>query len=994
MANDVTETRVPQSHWKKWVGYLALLLIAIGISSMAYWFLKPLPMVELVNRSEQAIRDGEFARATQYTDQILARQPNSLIGLQMAAVAAAEQGNHDIALGYLLKIPSADGPERIGGTLGDGVATEEMVNLSTIEKMSRETLKDDPQHVVARDRLGFVLGVGGRRWEGQTHFIELIRRGQFTEVHLLWLGDIQRTVGTPRYLERCRQASPQDPLALQGLARVYIDRDQIAEATKLLQQAVDLSPRQLEAQAWLGRTLLNNPKRFLEWHQQLPKEADQHPEIWVTRGQWALQNDQSREAIRCFWEAVYREPNYRLANYQLGRLLLAEKQVEKANAFLQRAEQLSELMKMVGIVGNRDGPLTPADEQDVKKISELTESLGRLWETWAWAQIAQSKDPRLSWPQQVMQRTVRNLQQGTPVTLQQSNPARQFNLASYPLPNWEQQVVDHGTESTPAANATAIEFVDDASASGIQFQYVNGAQPNRGPFMFEFTGGGIAILDYDGDNWPDIYLTQGCQWPAGSAPGQDRDRLYRNLGNGQFVDVTAGAGLGDDLFSQGVTVGDLNNDGFPDLYVANIGQNRLYLNSGDGTFQDISAQIKNPAARWTTSCLLVDVNGDGLADIYDVNYLKGEKIFATVCSNQLCHPNEFDAEQDQLFLNNGLGEFIDVTASAGIQTTAGNGLGIVAADFGENQQLDLFVANDAVANTFFKRRAKQEAGTQLFDEQATIMGLAFDRDGAAQACMGIATGDVDQDGRLDLFITNYYRESNTLYQQQGGMFIDATRPAGLREASFSMLGFGTQFLDADLDGLLDLVITNGHVDDYSKVGQPFEMPPQLFHNRGQAHFQELAAQNVGPYFQQRYRGRGLARIDWNRDGREDFIVSHLDAPAALLTNQTKEHGNHLAVQLVGTTGSRDAIGSRVTVTSGDETWTTQLTAGDGYQASNQRQLVFGLGKVSQLDTLRVDWISGASDTFTKLPVNVEIRLVEGAANYYHLPKGHATIDQP
>ncbi|MFP6673192.1 MAG: FG-GAP-like repeat-containing protein [Pirellulaceae bacterium] len=993
MAKDATETRVPQSHWKKWAAYVALLLLALGIGTVVYWFLKPLPVAELVTRAEQAIRDEQFARATQYTDQILARQPDSLKGLQMAAVAAAEQGNHDRALRCLLKIPSTARPERIGGTLGDGVATEEMVNLSAIEKMSREALKDDPQHIVARDRLGFVLGVGGRRWEGQSHFIELIRRGQFTEVHLLWLGDIQRTVGTLRYLERCRQANSQDPLALQGLARVYIDRDQMDEATKLLQEAVDLNPRQLAAHAWLGRTLLNHPKRFLQWHQGLPQAADEHPEIWVTRGKWALQNGQAQEAIRCFWEAVYREPNHRLANYQLGRLLLTEKQDEQAHAFLQRAEQLSELMKMIGIVGNRDGPLTPADEQYVKKIAELTESLGRMWETWAWAQIAQSKDQRLTWPRQVMQRTVRTLNQGTPATLHEYNPARQFNLASYPLPDWDQQVVDHGTGPSLPANTTAIGFVDDASASGIQFQYVNGAQPQRGPFMFEFTGGGIAVLDYDGDSWPDIYLTQGCQWPAGSAPGQHRDRLYRNLGNGRFADVTEAAGLGDDLFSQGVTVGDLNNDGFPDLYVANIGQNRLYVNVGDGTFQDISSQIKNSASRWTTSCLLVDLNGDGFADIYDVNYLKGKQIFQQVCDKQLCHPNEFDAEQDQLLLNNGEGEFSDVTASAGILTTHGNGLGIVAADFTGNQQLDLFVANDAVANTFLKRRAKQENETQLFDENATIMGLAFDRDGAAQACMGVAAGDADQDGLLDLFITNYFRESNTLYQQQGGMFVDATRPAGLREASFSWLGFGTQFLDADLDGLLDLVITNGHVDDYSKVGQPFEMPPQFFRNRGQAHFQEIASQGLGLYFQQRYRGRGLARLDWNRDGREDFVVSHLDAPVALLTNQTKQHGNHLAVQLVGTASSRDAIGSRVTVTSGDNSWTAQLTAGDGYQASNQRQLVFGLGQNHQPDKLTVHWISGATQTFTNLPLNSEIRIVEGQHSYSLLSKNNDSANE-
>jgi len=207
----------------------------------------------------------------------------------------------------------------------------------------------------------------------------------------------------------------------------------------------------------------------------------------------------------------------------------------------------------------------------------------------------------------------------------------------------------------------------------------------------------------------------------------------------------------------------------------------------------------------------------------------------------------------------------------------------------------------------------------------------------------------------------------------------------LREPSFSWLGFGTQFLDADLDGHLDLVITNGHVDDYRKNNQPFAMPPQFLHNRGQARFQELDPTELGPYFQKRYRGRGLARVDWNRDGREDFVVSHLDAPVSLLTNQTRGQGNYLVVQLVGTTSSRDAIGSRVTIKQGDQTWTAQLTAGDGYQASNQRQLVFGIGDVSQIDQLKVDWISGKTQSFKSPPVNSEIRIVEGNPTYVRLP---------
>ena len=986
MVNNSSETDVSGSRWNRWICCLALLLVVTVAGFVIARFLRTPSVDELFELAEKAITAEQFDEAGDYARQILDRQPGSLKALQIAALAATAKADYETALPYLLQIPSTAKPELIGGTLGDGVATEELVKLSSIEKLARETLKRDPNHVVARDRLGFVLAVSGRRWEGLPHFLDLIRGGTFTEIHLLWLGDIQRTVGSHQYLERCRQADANDPLPLLGLAHVHIDRGQISEARDLLQQVVDLNPQQIEAQAWLGVTLLNDPERFSRWHQQLPQTASQHPEIWVTRGKWALQNEQSQEAIRCFWEAVFREPNHRLANYQLGRLLLAEKQSEQAAVFLQRAERLSELMKLISLVGMRAGPLTPADEREVKKIAELTESLGRPWETVAWAHIAESKNPRLRWPRQVKRRVRPAITENPPMTLAQHNPAVQFDLSSYPLPNWKLQLASQGTNGAPSSHKNTIQFINDAANSGIEFHYVNGSQSaSQGPFMYEFTGGGIAVLDYDADGWPDLYFTQGCQWPVGSTPGQHRDRLYRNLGNDTFVDVTKAAGLGDDLFSQGATVGDLNNDGFPDLYVANIGKNNLYLNRGDGTFENISASIQNQTTRWTTSCLLADLNGDGFPDLYDVNYLTGKAIFQRVCDGQLCHPNEFESAQDQLLLNSGQGTFTDVTNQAGLVTPHGNGLGIVAADFTGTGTLDLFVANDAVANTFFKRRAKEENETQLFDETATLMGLAFDRDGAAQACMGVAAGDATGDGLIDLFITNYYRESNTLYQQQQGMFVDSTRPAGLREPSFSWLGFGTQFLDADLDGHLDLVVTNGHVDDYSKNNQPFKMPPQFFRNQGQGKFRELGSTGLGPYFQERYRGRGLARIDWNRDGREDFVVSHLDAAAALLTNQTKNRGNYLAIQLIGTRSSRDAIGSRVTVSSGESKWTAQLTAGDGYQVSNQRQLVFGLGKIERVDQVTVHWISGSTESFTNLGVNRQMRIVEGQKICWPLP---------
>ncbi|MBW3543639.1 MAG: CRTAC1 family protein, partial [Planctomycetes bacterium] len=487
-------------------------------------------------------------------------------------------------------------------------------------------------------------------------------------------------------------------------------------------------------------------------------------------------------------------------------------------------------------------------------------------------------------------------------------------------------------------------------------------------------------------------------------PQPSLDRLFRNLGNGRFEDVTLAATIIEDRFSQGATVGDFDSDGFPDLYVANIGGNRLFRNNGDGTFSDVTERTATAGDRWTTSCLMADLNGDALPEIYAVNYLSGEDVFTRVCNDRggsgICMPQHFPAAQDQLYLNLGDGRFEDITERAGIAVPDGKGLGIVAADFLGRGRLDLFIANDAVPNFFFENQtsgprpstldSRPSSGPQLstlnprpstplFSEQALLKGVALNRGGQAEACMGVAAGDADGDGRIDLFVTNFHLESNTLYlQREGGWFDDATRDAGLRQPSLSLLGFGTQFLDADLDGRLDLIVTNGHIDDFTSDGTAYRMPPQFFRGLGGGRFQELPADSLGPYFAERYLGRGLARLDWNRDGREDVVVSHLDAPAALLTNETQPAGHFLVIRLVGVESNRDAIGATVTVRTADAVETGQLTAGDGYLASNQRQLVFGLRTAQRVEEMLVRWPSGREERFVDLAVDAELIAVEGA----------------
>ncbi len=326
--------------------------------------------------------------------------------------------------------------------------------------------------------------------------------------------------------------------------------------------------------------------------------------------------------------------------------------------------------------------------------------------------------------------------------------------------------------------------------------------------------------------------------------------------------------------------------------------------------------------------------------------------------------------------------------ASGIDVPNGKGLGIVAADFSGTGRLNLFVANDSVPNFYFVNQADQVGASPKFTEEALVSGLALSHDGLSAAWMGVAAGDANGDGRLDLFSTTYADQAKSLFIQEaaGGAFTDAIVSSGLNEPTWKMLGFGTQFLDGELDGWPDLVITNGHVFDLSHLNQAYQMPPQYFRNLGQGKFSEVPATQLGDFFSQKYLGRGLARLDWNRDGLDDFAVSNMMAPAGLVTNRTTSHGHFCTLRVVGTKSSRDAIGTSVTLKSGDRTWTQQLTAGDGYQASNERKLHFGLGVSSTIDAVTITWLGGESMTLTDLTCDAEWLLVEGEKSARRLSK--------
>ncbi len=957
---------------------------------------------------------GDAQGAYDTVRQILDRRPQLSEAAMLGAHASVQLRKLDDAIQFVdhfLEYADEGRDEAWGFR---GTILFELRKLGEAEESFQEALKINPKNLYATSQLCLVRVIEGRRRQSLPLRFAILRdhqgaldEGQLMET-LIMLGNPQAIVAAQEILEAALVAEPDDPLPHLGLGRLALKQNRLEAAERHFRAIVEAMPQQAEAQARLGQVYLARPeaereKALLDWKRSLPESVAEHAEIWVVQGLWAQQRREWDVAVRCFWEAVKRDPNHALACYQLAVSLTAAGDPSMAPPFQARARRLQELALLCDQLHESGGTLVTR-----ARNAELCEQLGRYWEAEAWTRLVlmhplqpdpeRSPEDRLAQLQEdekahakakaIRSRIADKITPELPQVAPDHRLAQRTDLSQFPLPDFSVPVeTEH---HLAAADLTRLpRFEEVTKQAGIDFQYHNGDDPQtEGRRMFEFTGGGVASIDYDQDGWPDLYFTQGCDWPPDPNQTRYRDRLYRNLGNGRFVDVTLQVGLGDRGFSQGVAVGDYDNDGWPDLLVCNVGRNRLYRNNGDGTFREVADGAGLRAEVWSTSAAIADLNLDGTPDIYQVNYLKGGRAFELICAREgkarSCSPTEFEAEQDQLFLGEGNGKFRDVTRQAGIVAPQGKGLGCVVADFDGSGQLSIFVANDTTANFLF-RPQRSPSGPLNYVEQAGLLGTAFDREGKAQACMGIAVDDSDGDGRLDLFITNFYNEANAFYhQQEGGSFLDESSGWGLSAGSLKLLGFGTQFFDAELDGLPDLIITNGHVDDFRYTGEPFQMPPQYYRNLG-GRFAEWPVGDLGPFFQRNMLGRGLALIDYDRDGREDFAVSHLDVPVALVANRSENAGHYLAVQLVGRHAARDAVGAWVVVHCGNTTRTRQLTGGGGYHASNQRQLVFGLGGHESVDRLEVRWPGGESATWTDLPVDREIRVIEGGG-WYEMPR--------
>jgi tetratricopeptide (TPR) repeat protein len=939
--------------------------------------------------------------------QHLEAYPEDTLGLALAAEAAANNSEHDLALQLFSQLPQDRGHWEFLSHMGRARRFQVLGRLAAAEYHLQCALVLSPHNTEAHIRIGDLQQIEGRTWESAAHNFVQIRRGRCRGDQLLAISNVDRFFSSDERLERiCLTIKPPEVLIKLAFARTALFGNRTAEAETLLREIIAERPDLGEAQGRLGRIIVDRDDSadFLSWVAQLPDEGRNHPEVWFVKGLQARRLGLLPGAVHCFLEALSLSPNHLGANMQIAGCLERLGQSEAAGEFSQRAEWLAELESGLNIArGHLDPDL-------YRKIVGLLGKLGRYWEAAGWSYVMLQLEFPREIPQQELRHWLPLARTETTPDSPGKLPARLLNRGDYASPHWPVPPPDSSKRPAKtsavggAEEVIAWNLVDDAKRLGIQFQYDEGTtEETRMEHIFNTMGGGLAAFDYDADGWPDVYLAQACNWRNSHPQPEHVDHLFRNQGGENFLDVTTLAALNELGFSHGVTVGDVNQDGFSDLYVGNKGPNCLYLNNGDGTFTDATGISGTAGNEWTTSSVFADWNGDGLPDLYALNYTLLKETAEKECQSGVgrtvaCTPDLLIAEPDRCYLNLGNGSFQDISAESGIHLAEGKGLGVIAWDFGGDGRLGVFIANDTTPNFLFINGGTDRRGIPQFREEALVRGVAVDADGKAQASMGVAAGDANGDGRIDLFITTFFGESKTLFSQRAdGFFEDLSRPFELRDPGFWMLGFGSQFVDLDGDGWEDLIATNGHVDQSTGKGTPDRMPPQVYHNRGGQKFKEVARPLLGKFFEGSYLGRGLATLDWNRDGRTDVGISHLHAPFALLTNQTPSAGRPLVIRLVGRSGCREPIGATVRVKrSGSELQTSGArahaddsdavigvrlcTAGDGFLVTNESRLHFAIPRDQSTVTVEVSWPGGKTEVWPKITPNSELLLIEARQN--------------
>jgi len=764
-------------------------------------------------------------------------------------------------------------------------------------------------------------------------------------------------------LEEFLKQTPDDPWLRRVWGLFLLSRARSAEALPHLEAAAtafDEDPLGRFALAEC-RLALGIPVDDLSLLGSPPFRAADLARWWVLRSRLAEVRGRDEETLENLRMAVSADPRNAEGHFRLGEAMIRRGDRAGGQVHLDRAQALGirqdnlkrELRRLLRERTDGDALL---------RIGGLCQESGMTAESRDWFELAYRRDPRLRPPG---------------FDLAQLAPVDDGPTVALSRPVLKASVLPRPTDDYPKIAPrpdSGSRLEDIALRAGVRFQYDSGATSSL--FIADTMGGGVALFDFDDDGWLDIYFVNGCALPVNRQSHPRPNKLYRNRRDGTFEDVTARAGVAGRGYGMGCTVGDFDNDGHDDLFVTGLSNTVLYRNRGDGTFEDVTARAGVCSSRWTTAAGFGDLDGDGDVDLMVVTYVEADPEAVLECRDKFgklihCNPDRFPAQFDHLFRNNGDGTFTDVSRQAGIEVPEGRGLGLAIADLDGDGRLDMFVANDGTANFLFRNR-----GGLQFEEVGLNAGVAYNGAGEPTGSMGVVAEDLNSDGRIDLFHTNFINQSSTLRWNLGGsLFTDGTLAANLAAPSRSQTGFGTVAFDVDNDGTLDLFVANGHTDDQPWFNTPMAQSAQLFLGRERGRF-ELAGPEVSPYFAHPVVGRGVAAGDLDNDGRVDLVVVHRDAAAAVLRNGTPG-GHWLGLRLRGTRSGRSPVGTRVVCQAGGRSRVRWLTSGTSYLSSSDPRLWFGLGSATKADQLEVRWPAGMVQTWSDVAADRILDLREG-----------------
>lgn len=940
--------------------------------------------VPSVETASELIDLGKLDEASAVLTRLLVIRPDDVQVLFLSARLAAQQGNLSKAVTLLGEIPE-DHPE--AGLPALGQAAEwcfMMERYRDAEDKYRKLLNASPDFVPAIRQLAFLLNRQGRRQEASVLIRKLCTLGDVLqdELHsLVALRDAmyhdpdefkqQGSGGRERYYF---------PIGPYGQARRAFQKNDFERVLKLLRPSIEESKAPGAMVALFGRAACEKQDdQAVAWWRSLPTRGqDDFADYWATLGTLALQGQRYEAAVRALAEALRRDGTDLESISRMRQALASLGKESEAELWFQRWTDVRAVLD-----ANNGVAATPRpDPMAIQELATRLDKLGRKIEALMWRALtvnAESSEQSLSDLNQQHQMLVQN---------QQAFPDRAslwcgLDLAVFPLPDMSE--VKEASSSVSPVGSAAVDrpvvspaFSDIATAAGLRHTYRVASQPLERHYSIHQTlGGGVAVLDYDLDGWPDLYFAQGGSGAPGFV-GTLANQLYRNEAT-QLIDVSDACAASICNYSIGVAEGDWNQDGFPDLVIANIGACLLLTNNGDGTFAQQNLESKPNFERIPASICIADVTGDGLPDIVQVGYVDDSNVLAKPPLDDdgnvtiTVAPGSFGGAVDCLFTSLGDGGF----AYQGLTdlSDARTGLGVVVADFDEQPGNELFIGNDSLPNRLWKFQTTAPGDLQKRD-LASVLGCAYGFSGGATGAMGIAVGDFDQNTQMDFHVTNYENENSNLYLKYDAAFQDRNRQFQLGVSSRDLVGFGTQAFDYDNDRDLDLIVANGHLDNALSTRGEFAQRLQLLCNRGRR-FQSLEVSDPTEYWEQPHVGRSLAMLDFNRDGMKDVVMTNVEEPSALLLNQTVVGNHWLQVELVGTSSDRDAVGAEVVLTGAKATQHAWRVAGDGYLCSNERIVDFGLGADSVIERLTVFWPDGSKQDFAGVAADQRVIVVEG-----------------